>query len=381
MINGRNKSIAFISRGLGMGGAQKILAYVASVCAENGYDVTIISIASIKPTVALNDDIKVIYLNYLWSDFNELSFLQRRYREIKIIKEVRRQIKKIHPDAICAFIVDIVNLTRIATLGWNIPIISSERDNPYIFGKWQRLTAEYNYYKSDVTIFQTERAMKAFGNRVQKKALIIPNPCIPRISPILPYTGKRRPIIVGAGRFEEVKQFHILIQAFEVVIKKHQEYSLYIYGDGTQRDNLMKMIADSGLSEKVILKGAVDDVFKKISDCAIFVLPSRSEGIPNVLIEALSIGIPCISMDCEPGGPRQLLNDGRRGMLIPVGDTERLADALNYYIENPQVAERFGKLGLEINKELVPSVIGEKWLNAFEKVFEKAGKQGIKGIK
>jgi GalNAc-alpha-(1->4)-GalNAc-alpha-(1->3)-diNAcBac-PP-undecaprenol alpha-1,4-N-acetyl-D-galactosaminyltransferase len=371
MSNQEKKSVVFISRGLGIGGAQKILTFVANACANAGYDTTIISIAPTQPSVVFHNNVKVLFMNYPWKDFNELNFIRRRIRVLKIILEIRKLIKSIRPDAICAFIVDIVGIARISTIGLGIPIIVSERDNPYIFERSQRLIAEHNYSKSNAVVFQTEKAMNAFSEKVKKRAHIIPNPCIPRIKHIQPFRGKRKPIIVAAGRLEEVKQFDVLIKAFSKVIKKHPEFALHIFGEGGERDNLMKLIDELALNQHVIIKGAVNDVFAEVNDCTAFVLPSKSEGIPNVLIEALSIGMPCISMDCDPGGPRQLLDNGRRGKLVPVGDIDGLSDAICYYIENPESAEKFGNFGLEIIEELAPDKIAHKWLEVFADVLEK----------
>lgn len=357
--------ILFISRGLGIGGAQKILAFVANRCVDAGYDVTIISLTDNEPTLKIRDEIKIDYAGYNPDIVNPL---RKIFYKLSFLKKLRKMIRDSKPDLIVTFMADVLRIAVLSSTGLKIPIIGSERANPLRYTKKQYLKYSKAYRKCNAVVFQTQRAASVFDKNIRNKSLVIPNPCIPRLKPIEPYTGIRRKVITAAGRLENQKRFDILISAFSKVVKKHPDYQLHIYGEGDQRGTLQDRIEQLSLNKNVVLKGAVKDVFTEVSNCTAFVLSSDYEGIPNVLIEALSIGIPCISTDCEPGGPRLLFDDGRRGILVPTGDIDSMANAICNYIENPKLANQFGELGKEVNKEFAPDTIAQQWLDTVELV-------------
>jgi glycosyltransferase involved in cell wall biosynthesis len=135
------------------------------------------------------------------------------------------------------------------------------------------------------------------------------------------------PVILAVGRLKPQKDFSTLIQAFARV--RHTRPSrLLILGEGPERDALKTMVRELGLEEDVSLPGYVENPLAYMSRASLFVLSSRWEGLPTVLIEALYCGVPVISTDC-PSGPREILADGQHGSLIPVQDVSALAEAIN----------------------------------------------------
>jgi GalNAc-alpha-(1->4)-GalNAc-alpha-(1->3)-diNAcBac-PP-undecaprenol alpha-1,4-N-acetyl-D-galactosaminyltransferase len=362
-LQNRKPKILFVFRGLGIGGAEKILVFVANVCVEAGYDVSILSLSDKEQTLKTNSEIKIHFINYDSVQVNKSLFVKKGYQKLQLLYKLRKKIHKLKPDIIVTFMSDLVRIVHLSSTGLQIPIIGSERGNPLGYSKKQYIKYSNAYRKCNAVVFQTEKAADVFDVNIRKKSYIIPNPCIPRLNHIKPYEGVRRPIIFSAGRLETQKRFDILILSFREVLKKHPGYQLFIYGEGTQREYLQKMIEEMNLGENILLKGDVRDVFAEARDCTAFVLSSDYEGIPNVLIEALSIGIPCISTDCDPGGPRLLMDNGRRGNLVRVGDIGRIANSICAYIENPELANQFGALGMEIIEELAPDVIAQKWLD------------------
>ena len=159
----------------------------------------------------------------------------------------------------------------------------------------------------------------------------------------------------------------LLIDAFNLVCKKHQDIVLKIYGEGSLKNKLQNKIHELGLNDKVLLMGAKQDVLEWIKESYCFVLTSDFEGLPNSLIEAMSMGIPCISTDCSPGGARQLLGDDR-GLIVPCGDKERLAEAINMYLENKDVAMKYGEVAFELRKEIDCNKVAKEWIRLIEKV-------------
>ena len=141
------------------------------------------------------------------------------------------------------------------------------------------------------------------------------------------------PVILGAGRLTRQKDFPTLLRAFAVV-KQQQDVRLVILGEGQQREQLTALIASLGISASVDLLGFVENPYAYMAKAALFVLSSAWEGSPNVLTEAMACGAPVVATDC-PSGPREILQSGRYGLLVEVGDVKGLAQAMLKTLQHP----------------------------------------------
>lgn len=145
------------------------------------------------------------------------------------------------------------------------------------------------------------------------------------------------PVILGMGRLVAVKDFPVLIRAF-ARLRQRRPVRLIIVGEGRQRPALARLIRRLGLNDQVALPGYLDNPFAALARAALFVLCSRYEGAPNVLIEALACATPCVSTDCR-SGPREILAHGQFGTLTPVGEIAALARAMQSTLEAPPPPE------------------------------------------
>lgn len=141
------------------------------------------------------------------------------------------------------------------------------------------------------------------------------------------------PVIIGVGRLSPEKDFATLIRAFSRV-REARNCRLMILGEGPLQPNLEQLIGELGLQDCVALPGFRANPFAYMKKAALFVFSSAWEGSGNVLVEALALGIPAVSTDCEYG-PRETLEDGKYGPLVPVGDDEALAKAMINTLDNP----------------------------------------------
>ena len=141
------------------------------------------------------------------------------------------------------------------------------------------------------------------------------------------------PVILGMGRLTKQKDFATLIRSFSLVVKKLPA-RLMILGEGGERTNLEKLVRELGLTDDVALPGFVSNPFPYLQRARAFALSSRWEGLGNVLIEALALGVPVVSTACQ-SGPREILADGKYGELVPVGDSNALADAISSALKKP----------------------------------------------
>lgn len=355
----KNTQILFIIDYLDFGGAGKMMKYVANLCADNIDNVSILSLHEKERSKEVSDKLNFYSLE------NDLKggVLWR----IAFIWSLRKKIKEINPAIVCTFVSDACFSTRLATLGLDVKVVSAERGDPYTLGRVWTALVKWAYRKSDYCFFQLEKARDFFGPEVAEKSFVIPNVFV-QDAGVTPFYGERKKTIVSAGRFVAEKRYEVLIEAFAKVHASHPEYSMIIYGEGPFIDRY-KQISDSlGISEYISYPGYVRGVAKAVREEGIFVLPSLYEGIPNSLIEALSVGIPCVSTNCTPGGPEFLTKGGTTGVLVPVNNVEAMSNAILSIIESPELAAKLSQKGPSILEELTDEKISRQWISAFRQI-------------
>ena len=158
------------------------------------------------------------------------------------------------------------------------------------------------------------------------------------------------------------KRQDILLEAFSIVHKKYPEYKLHIYGDGPDYKLLKAYINKLGLDSSVTLFGCVKCVQQKLKDDGVFVLTSDYEGVPNALLEAMAIGMPCISTKCSPGGAEMLIQNNKNGYLIECGNINDIADCISSFIDNKELAQALGKEARISIRKFDPQIIINNWI-------------------
>lgn len=136
-----------------------------------------------------------------------------------------------------------------------------------------------------------------------------------------------RPYLLGMGRLTAQKNFPLLLDAFARFSRRRPEHRLLILGEGPDRAQLEAQARELGLAERVSFLGFRANPYPYLREAAAFVMSSDWEGLPTVLVEALALGVPLVSTDCE-SGPREILEGGRFGQLVPTGDAAALAEAM-----------------------------------------------------
>ena len=244
----------------------------------------------------------------------------------------------------------------------NVPVILSERGDPtktfnnkIIYRIMKKL-----YARADGFVFQTEDAKKFYENIIKCPYKIIGNPLNSKFIKD-DYSHSRNNNIVTAGRLEIQKNHKMLIDSFEQLHKEYPEYRLLIYGMGNLKENLQKYIDDKELNENIILKGKSNRLYDEIYDSKLFVLCSDFEGMPNALMEAMALGLPCISTDCPVGGPKMLINNNENGILIGINNKEQLYEAMKKIIEDNNFANKLSQNAITSMKEYYPEKINREW--------------------
>ena len=216
------------------------------------------------------------------------------------------------------------------------------------------------YEKADIVVFQTEYIRSKFPEHIQAKSKIIPNPVsVGCLSDELHKEKK----IVSVGRLVPQKNQHLLIKAFSIFHKLHKDYHLYLYGKGELLDELKLLVEKTDIKNFVHFEGFCEDVHERIKDAEQFVLSSDYEGMPNVLLEAMMMGLPCISTNCS--GIENIINDGINGLIVPKGDASALGNAMCHLSDDKELQKKLGKAARKKSEEWETDKIVKKWEELF----------------
>lgn len=357
------KKIIIVTRSMYGGGAERVIAQLAKYFDSIKIECKIITIDDEKVFYELPNGVELIPIGKKSSN----KILDRLLR----YKEVRNIIINENADVVLSMPEDIGIYVIPSMLMSNIPVVVSERNNPWVMPdkKITRIMRRIFYNYVDGIIFQTEEAATFFKKNIREKGVILSNPLdLDRIPN--QYKGERRKEIVAAGRLVEQKNFELLIRAFAEFYKENNDYRLVIYGEGRLRTKLEEISRELLPEGKCILPGKSSNLLEEIKDAAMFVLSSDFEGVPNVLIEAMATGIPVISTDCPSGGPAVLIDNEKNGMLIPVNDKIELIKAMEK-LKDPIRATMIANNALKIREELGSDRIYVKWFEYLNKYANK----------
>lgn len=347
----------FIASGLRFGGAERVMSILANEWHRQGEEVKFLLTGTpAESRYPLDAGIEIV------SDFEAAQKV--RFEQFIHIREIRKECTGWKPDAVISFYNDICALTAIAIRGLHIPLIYSERNDPNrVNQRWiDKFYRKIVERKADRVVFQTEGARRCYPDKVQRKSIVLLNPMDTASFPIHDYEDEEK-TIVSVGRLEPQKNQRLLIDAFSLIQDRLPDYRLVIYGEGHLRDQLEDQIQKKNMQNCVFLPGAKTGIQDYIKKASLFALSSDFEGLPNALIEAMAIGLPCISTDCSPGGARELIQHGKNGLLVPCDDAEKMADAMEEMILNRELAIQCGKNALEIRKRVESSAIAKEWLS------------------
>lgn len=360
----KNNTIAIIITGLSFGGAERVTSYLANYFTSKGRNVHLISLTTGEHAYSLSEKIQV-------TEFNISSDLPPLRRYSILISQIRKTIKQIRPSVVLGMMSFSGGLASLACWGLGVPFLISERNDPYTteaFSSFEKKVLHflYNHFVTKA-VFQSHGAASYYYHPDDPRSIIIPNPLFLETMPSPKLSEKQSRRIVSAGRLNFQKNFTLLITAFAKVHEKYPEYQLIIFGEGEQRSQLENVCTALHLGAAVALPGIEKDIFSKLAEAEMFVLSSNFEGMPNALLEAMAMRLPCITTDYSEGRGT-IIDSGKNGIVVPRNDSDALFDAMIFLIENPQIAQSYGNEALKIREELDSERICMKWLDVIENV-------------
>lgn len=313
------------------GGAQRVMSVLAHYLIKNNYEVILINdFMPENPSKEYNlsQQIKRIYLK----KNNTGNFL---IKNITRVTKLRKIIKEENPDIILSFLGRPNIRMLLSSIGIKVKKVVSVRNDPtkeYGNNIFKRIITNLFFLLADGYVFQTADAQKYFIKKIQKKSKIILNPIDDKFYNIK--LAKNRHNIITVGRLEPQKNHKLLLDAYSEIVKEYPQEDLIIYGDGSLKQELENYALKKNIYKKVHFKGNIENIEKELSKAKVFILTSDYEGLPNALMEAMALGIACISTDCSCGGPRELIKNNKQGILVPCNDCDKLIDAIKKVLDS-----------------------------------------------
>ncbi len=393
------KHIAMYIGSFRKGGAERVMVNLADFFFEQGYKVTLVTTylaheeyevrhAAWKVVPAGADRAELVAdteENSAWVDpeggekngirrvFSALLKSEQKGRTYNLrmrTKKLNDIWKELKPDMVLSFIGknNIMALSTAAREG--IPVVVSVRADPRMEYDSLGLKASMlaTFGKAAGIIVQSEGARSYFPEYIRKKCVILPN-SIDTSFIRKRYVGDREKSVVMVGRLDENKNQSMVMTAFaKATAEKYKEYKLKIYGDGPDRIKLQNLAVRLGIADRVEFRGIVRHVAEHIEKASVYVLASNQEGMPNSLIEAMALGLACISTDCPCGGPADLIQNGVNGLLTPVGDEKAMEEALKKLLSDSAFADRLGAEAMKLQEKYSPEVTNMKWKKYFDEI-------------
>lgn len=379
-------NILFFVSSMHAGGAERVAATLSRGWVEHGHRVTLVPTFTGKGKLFYELDERV-HLEWLADRLGRIG--RTPLAPFVKLRAMRKLVKQQRPDVIVSFLTNVNVMVLMATRGLDVPVIVCERTNPAVSTSatpaLQRLR-RWLYPHAAMATVQAEASLAPMMKLVpgMPRVSVVPNP----LPPDLPgprswapapqdgsaMTPQPRHRLVAMGRFVPSKRFAGLIAVFGRLAQRFPDWDLAIWGDGPLRDELEARVAQSGMADRILLPGRTGAPWKEMLASDLFVLTSEVEGFPNALIEAMALGLPCVSVDC-PSGPREITRNGQDARLVPLNDEAALEQALAELMGSPAERARLGGVGARSVRDRygLPQVVAH-WDSLFAQIGVETGR-------
>lgn len=359
--------VCFLINNLRFGGAERVCVSLCNHWAKT-HQVTLVTTYSVATSIDFELDPNISLLHLHETSNGTLNIWQK-------IKFCRNFFRTEDFDIVVSFLTNVNLINIAASLGSNHKVVVSERTNPFSrqYQMSLRILSYLFYPLADSLVVQTLGLKEQYkkSNRLLSNIEVIPNPLsisnvpwLQKINEPPVHTARKR--IVCIGRFEKGKQFIEVLDVFKFLSKKHPGLTFCFIGDGSLRESLHARISDLNMQEKIDVLGFLPQPWEHMDQKEdIFLLPSKFEGFPNALLEAMVMGVTSVAFDC-PSGPKDISNQGQCAKLVPDGDFDLLFKELDELLNNPEYCDVLSRDGQAfVVREYCQSRIHKKWDDLF----------------
>jgi len=372
------------------GGMERVLTQKVNFLSDIlGYEVIVVTTEQMsKPCYfKLSDNIRLIHLDINFNEHYDLpiitKFLLHKKKLRKYKQEIILLLKEIQPNILISlggkeidFLYKLkTKASKICEMHFSMNVrrqfLLSRKDGILwpLLGSIRTHQLIKATKKLDKVVVLTDQDKEQWV-RTHNNIIRIANPSPFHINPNPnPYQIDSK-VAISIGRLDEQKGYDKLIDAWTIVAKKHPQWKLNIFGTGELDETLRKQIISNGLRDIVNLKGATKKIEGEYMSGSFYVMSSLFEGLPMVLIEAVTFGLPIVSFDCE-WGPREIVENGYNGYLVPAGDVHVLANKIIELIEDPEKRMVMSDNAKEISKRYTLSIIMKEWEDLFMQIKNK----------
>lgn len=361
--------IGFLIKDLNHGGAERATVSLADSFVKKGHNVEIITFSDSESFYPLNENVTVSSAGF--DEIEHTASFKRLAGSIKRMFNLRKLVKSRGLDLLIGMSFAMTWYAVFTTVFTKTKAVGTERNNPYKYkaSKFNTVMRKLFYFFCNGYIFQTEKSAKFFTKKLKIRDVIIPNAIFNETVYELEPPEKREKIICSVGRLTAQKRFDLLIDAFSEISDKFPEYKLIIFGEGELRSELEAQAEYLGLKDRILLPGASPEAVKLVNRTAVFVLSSDIEGMPNALMEALAMGVPCIATRCDMG-PDELIEQGENGILVDTGSSEQISGAVEKILTDSEFAQKLSQNGRKMLRTHSIDAISEKWLEFLKGIAE-----------
>lgn len=334
------------------GGAERVVANLANEFANNRAEVYLVTDDYYNDEYEINNSVKRLILKKT----NGCSKIKKNIIQIFSLRKI---IKKYKPNVMVSFLPENNFRAHFAMLNLRIRHVVSLRNSPNKVFELSRSgkLIKYVFRKADTIIVQTKDAQEWIKNNIHKNSFIIMN----QVAEVFFDTQRsEEKNIVAVGKFLPQKNHMFLIRSFAKIANQIDD-NLVIYGEGMLREAYEELVRELKIENRVQLPGFSENLQQVYSKCKMFVLSSDFEGMPNVLLEAMATGTPCISTDCPCGGPRMVIENGVNGRLVTCGNETELAETMLFCLKNDSVRKKMGEIAAKTAKMFEPESIFKQW--------------------
>ena len=376
------KDIYITALHLAHGGVEMAISLMSNAFVKKGYNVTILSLYNLgKPAYSILPEVKIEYLTDVKPNRQEFLSAVKSKNPFKLLKEGLYSLKvlRLKKTALVKRIKEIDDGIIISTRNEHSVLLSeygnknvlkiAQLHHDHCFNKRLLSDIKNRYLNIDYFTLLTEQLTEEVKELIKEKNSHTRCVTMENFLDAVDFNvdfNKKEKTVIAVGRLHKVKGFDRLLKIWAKTVKEHKDWRLYLVGDGEEKQNLIDIAEESGISDSVVFTGALShenvlDIMKKAS---VYVMTSHSEGFPFVLIEAMSCGLPIVAFDVRVG-PRAIINDNKNGLLVTDGDLDAFNNALCKLIEDSELRLDYSKKALERADDFTEEKIVQKWISLF----------------